>query len=332
MCREIKGPTNNSSDKAAAAVRTQQLNGEIKIHLIDDAIDALGGKWELLVRSLLGDSYMVSHGGEYAVIPSTVDPSYFESLPSVKVICTKAEFESRKAERQGKPDWKDLPPETQWLGQDRCGKWKPMVGPRPTTERGYWMTHHHLMPQPRGEVIGNWQDTLEQRPVGLGEAQKPKLGIRAARAKAWDEIQQRMVDSLFGPEAYHLNNSKPAKADWYDYDNQQALKLPPVGVECIALDDVHARIVGTTASGYLVYQNLSTGHCEMACQSTSFRPLDWERNNPKAEPEQSPELSFHLATAQNELQASAKLLPAESKLLQSITGVIAALQAIREAV
>jgi|GEM_PF-3495135 len=48
--------------------------------------------------------------------------------------------------------------------------------------------------------------------------------------------------------------------------------------------------------------------------------------------EHNNELSFHLANAENELTASAKLLPAESQLQQSITGVISAIQAIREVV
>ncbi|HCU64569.1 MAG TPA: hypothetical protein DF774_02285 [Rheinheimera sp.] len=46
----------------------------------------------------------------------------------------------------------------------------------------------------------------------------------------------------------------------------------------------------------------------------------------------SNELSFHLATAENELIASARLLSAESQLLQSINGVIAGIKAIREVV
>ena len=316
MCREIKSPTNNSSDKAAAAARTKQLDGEIKTYLIDDAINALGGAFPTATTPKVAGGYFMS--GDVLMVDLCAS-----NLP----ICTRAEFESRKAERQGKPDWRDAPDWAQWLFQDRTtGGWwfldgKPMVWPF-----AFGVGFGKLSMSGKGEVIGNWQDTLEQRPEAKGTNPYDHItDWMEARAKSSEKTKPIAFEPWSCLEI-------PAKADWYNYDNQQALKLPPVGVECIVLDDVHARIIGATASGYLVYQNLSTGHCEMACQSTSFRPLDWERNNPKVEPEQSPELSFHLATAENELTASAKLLPAESKMLQSITGVIGAIQAIREAV
>ena len=73
-----------------------------------------------------------------------------------------------------------------------------------------------------------------------------------------------------------------AEQGWYCYETQKALRLPPVGVECIVLDNVRAKIVGQTASGYLVYQSVETGFCEMACQATSFKPLDWNRKKYEA--------------------------------------------------
>ena len=90
-----------------------------------------------------------------------------------------------------------------------------------------------------------------------------------------ERFKQRARELGYGVEA--------AKPDgWYCYETQKALRLPPVGVECIVLDNVRAKIVGQTASGYLVYQSVETGFCEMACQATSFKPLDWNRKKYEA--------------------------------------------------
>ena len=85
-----------------------------------------------------------------------------------------------------------------------------------------------------------------------------------------EEFQQRARELGYGAEAV-----EPER--WYCYETKKALRLPPVGVEVIALDDIHAKIIGQTASGYLVYQSVETGFCEMACQTTSFKPIDWNR-------------------------------------------------------
>jgi hypothetical protein len=90
-----------------------------------------------------------------------------------------------------------------------------------------------------------------------------------------EEFQQRARELGYGVEA-----AEPES--WYCYETQKALRLPPVGSECIVLDNVRAKIVGQTASGYLVYQSVETGFCEMACQATSFKPLDWNRKKYEA--------------------------------------------------
>jgi len=47
--------------------------------------------------------------------------------------------------------------------------------------------------------------------------------------------------------------------------------------------------------------------------------------------EPSAELSFHLATAENELSAGLRTLEDDSSLFEAITGVIGAIKVIREA-
>lgn len=224
-------------------------------------------------------------------------------------ICTRAEFEARKAERQNKPDWKDLPPETQWLGQDRCGKWKPMVGPKPNPERGYWVTHHHLMPQPIGEVIGDWRNTLEQRPNHIGESgEKVKevtdfaLKIGAVAPGCAVRLIRQALPELFD------NTLKTDAADWYDYENQTVIKLPPVGAKFELYPFFHScEVVAHHDGGAVVYDKKALEYVNIKWGNFRCRPLDFNRN--QEQPSPSPELSFHLANALNELQAGARLLP-----------------------
>ena len=237
-------------------------------------------------------------------------------------VITRELYESRKAERQNKPDWSKAPAWASCLTQEPDGFWRFFKeAPSAANDISEWVGGKRFSSDgTRGEVIGNWQDTLEQRPEVKSE--KPVLAGRAARAKAWDEIQQRMVDSLFGA------GSETAKADWYDYENQTVTKLPPISAEFELFPFFHlCEVVAHHDGGAVVCDKKTLEYVHIKWGSFRCRPLDFNRK-----PEQSPELSFHLATAQNELTSSAKLLPAESSLLQSITGVIAAIQAIREVV
>lgn len=85
---------------------------------------------------------------------------------------TKDQWLSRRAELQSKPSWKDAPEWAEWLSQDGSGYWywyasNPNV---PPGMRSWW-------PEPctnnmrcgKGEVLGDWRDTLERRPADLSE-------------------------------------------------------------------------------------------------------------------------------------------------------------------
>ncbi len=102
-----------------------------------------------------------------------------------------------------------------------------------------------------------------------------------------DAISFKITDRRYKPsDTSYLETPAlepvPEERHWYDYTAKKAVALPPVGTECIVLDEVQAKIIGKTASGYLVYESVVTGLCEMACQITSFKPLD---HNHKAEAE-----------------------------------------------
>jgi hypothetical protein len=93
--------------------------------------------------------------------------------PCVKI--DRGDWLARRAELQNKPSWADALEWAEWLAQDTAGldgigAWwwyrvKPTKGDRTWSSKG-----HSSRPVPtRGEVIGDWRDTLEKRPADLSE-------------------------------------------------------------------------------------------------------------------------------------------------------------------
>lgn len=83
---------------------------------------------------------------------------------------TKEQWLYRRAELQNKQSWNDAPEWADWLAQDTAGldgigawwwyRTKPTNGDRTWSSKG-----HSSSPAPkRGEVLGDWRDTLEKRP------------------------------------------------------------------------------------------------------------------------------------------------------------------------
>ena len=144
-----------------------------KIELIEKAVLKFNGEWptdefafvdlskwqEAIIYCIRPDKDASVEPGEIHCGGTGFDPHHYE------LICTREEFNAAADRMRGKPDWSTLPAKAEWLAQDRCGIWKPMQGRKPTIEEGsYWVTDHHLQPQPRGTVIGDWRNTLEKRP------------------------------------------------------------------------------------------------------------------------------------------------------------------------
>lgn len=82
---------------------------------------------------------------------------------------TKQQWLARRAELQKKPSWSGSPEWAQFLGQDEDGVWY-WHGERPN-EKGedvngqrYWMSRGISDIACRGELLGDWRDTLERRP------------------------------------------------------------------------------------------------------------------------------------------------------------------------
>ena len=68
----------------------------------------------------------------------------------------------------GMPSWDDAPEWAQWLCQDPIGQWKfTDTKPIPEHEHGgsFWLADIHWERGLPGAVLGDWRDTLQERPV-----------------------------------------------------------------------------------------------------------------------------------------------------------------------
>lgn len=84
---------------------------------------------------------------------------------------TRGQYLERKAEMQNKPRWKEAPEWAQWLCQnDTIGVWwwaEKMPTPMPHENMGAWRFSGNMCSATLGIVLGDWRDTLEQRPADL---------------------------------------------------------------------------------------------------------------------------------------------------------------------
>lgn len=88
---------------------------------------------------------------------------------------SKAKYLARKAELQNKPSWKDAPEWATALTQDSAMEdglgawwWHEFA---PTECERTWSSQGRAYPaKERGEVLGDWRDTLEQRPEAASES------------------------------------------------------------------------------------------------------------------------------------------------------------------
>jgi hypothetical protein len=168
------------------------LIGEImkNIELIDKAINQLID-WPSS-ESEEAHLYQFDSGRFVAGISGGSTPAPF---------CTRAEFEARKAERQNKPDWKDAPDWAQWLAQDGGGRWYWYDGKPKAIGEEFGMPESGgkaLYQFKYGEVIGDWRDTLEQRPYHIGEANE-----KAVTESDWPDEKRIDVIGPNGNDGLH---------------------------------------------------------------------------------------------------------------------------------
>jgi hypothetical protein len=74
------------------------------------------------------------------------------------------------------------------------------------------------------------KDALEQRASELGYGAEPTFEDVSAVAKGRIINSPEALTQFDNDLAEHMKNK--AESEWFDYTNQKALRLPPVGVEC----------------------------------------------------------------------------------------------------
>jgi hypothetical protein len=87
---------------------------------------------------------------------------------------TNEQYLARRAELQNKPSWKDAPEWANWLCQRDDGMWFWCIEEPRVSEDGWETRHEARAAHPSGNqvpenLLGDWRDTLEQRPADLSE-------------------------------------------------------------------------------------------------------------------------------------------------------------------
>jgi|GEM_PF-1869872 len=100
--------------------------------------------------------------------PRNVDTLIWSYVLSDTGWITKAKWLARRAELQNKPSWRGAPEWAEWLAQDDDCVWywhrnKPNGGEK------RWVSYGESGVAQRGELLGDWRDTLENRPSDLSE-------------------------------------------------------------------------------------------------------------------------------------------------------------------
>ncbi len=219
---------------------------------------------------------------------------------------TKEKYMARRAELQNKPSWADAPEWAQWLGQIESGNWEWYGGeesPSVHESGDCWL--HKAGGKPSGvggEVLGDWRDTLERRPVDLSE---PAGGVKGRGADGAEEINamaQRLLVALKSDprsfdtgalaEMVELADAEIVKRDakvcggegylnnhWFERG-----ELPPVGVECVAVAEGCSAeackiIAYHTDTVAVQWSNFNDGGLDvLSMPGWAFRPISTERD------------------------------------------------------
>lgn len=79
-------------------------------------------------------------------------------------IITRDQWLARRAELQGKPSWDAVPNHANWMAQDSAGTWL-WHSAEPESRNGMWIGGTTRGYAAKGELLGDWRDTLERRPA-----------------------------------------------------------------------------------------------------------------------------------------------------------------------
>ena len=150
---------------------------------------------------------------------------------------TKDQWLARRAELQNKPSWKDWP---QWdfMAQNKNGCWIVSNRELIAGEDGRWHGYGAVTSRGTGEVLGDWRDTLERRPVDTVQLEQPDVvtGAGGSIQGKCPNCGNAGIHACLGRKVTHTYASNEI-AEWVT--KQQAKEannwfergeLPPVGI------------------------------------------------------------------------------------------------------
>lgn len=86
-------------------------------------------------------------------------------------------------------------------------------------------------------------------------------------------------------EEYEQELAKTNTEQWYDYDKQEAISLPPVGVECeiryLEHDWQEGLVIGESTYNKELIFEFKYGGLSFVKSDSKFRPLDYDKNKQK---------------------------------------------------
>lgn len=172
--------------------------------------------------------------------------------------CSRKQIIQRRAELQNKPSWSDAPEWATHLAQNGRGQWWFMLnGKLPGDGGGYFESDRSTIEVARGEVLGDWRDTLERRP----EQFKPFISIEDNQDRDMTQQQDMKQDN-----------------GWFERG-----ELPPVGAVCLyVVSDRRSAEVEITAHAKLGLCFVEVGksgenYVSKTAELHQFRPIRTER-------------------------------------------------------
>lgn len=125
------------------------------------------------------------------------DLYFYRDKPPHGISFSRDEWLARRAELQNKPSWADAPEWARSLAQHSVGRWTWYEEDPSPNDNGFWVDGGVCQcAGEAGEVLGDWRDTLERRPVDLSE---PAGGVKERGADGAEEINamaQRLLVAL----------------------------------------------------------------------------------------------------------------------------------------
>ena len=137
---------------------------------------------------------------------------------------SKQKWLARRAELQNKPSWDDAPEWANWLAQWNDGTWfwcDDEIDNPPQEGDSGWYQDGRTLHLPAGEVLGDWRDTLERRPVDLSEP-----AVTARLTKATDNVLAAVPELVKDTYKFEDYEDMIERIYW-EFDSIRAKKLNP---------------------------------------------------------------------------------------------------------